>query len=81
MLDQGDKLSIYQLWRRLVRFQSTTPRWPLGYAGERHLLTAIRSFEELEAPKIGAEDNRVVRAALELVEDEQEPSRMSTAGA
>ena len=35
------------------------------------MLTAIRYFEELEAPKLGGEDERVLRAALELVDDEE----------
>ncbi len=36
---------------------------------DRPLLTATRYYEELEAPKLGAEDERVHRAALDLVED------------
>jgi alkylation response protein AidB-like acyl-CoA dehydrogenase len=37
---------------------------------ERRWLTAIRYYEELEEPKLGAEDERVHRAALELLQDE-----------
>jgi acyl-CoA dehydrogenase len=42
-----------------------------GGAGgdERRVLAAIRYFEELERPKLGAEDDRVRRATLELLED------------
>jgi alkylation response protein AidB-like acyl-CoA dehydrogenase len=40
---------------------------------DRRLLTATRYYEELEEPKLGAHDERVHRAALELLEDEQIP--------
>jgi alkylation response protein AidB-like acyl-CoA dehydrogenase len=36
----------------------------------RRLLTATRYYEEIEKPKLGSEDERVHRAALELLEDE-----------
>jgi alkylation response protein AidB-like acyl-CoA dehydrogenase len=44
---------------------------------DRRMLTATRYYEELEEPKLGAEDQRVCRAALELLEEEQvlEPNR------
>lgn len=38
---------------------------------DRRWLTAIRYYEELEPPKLGAEDERVQHAALELLEDEE----------
>ena len=40
---------------------------------ERRLLTATRYYEELEEPTLGAEDERVRQAALELLEDEPLP--------
>jgi alkylation response protein AidB-like acyl-CoA dehydrogenase len=46
---------------------------------ERRMLTAIRYYEELEEPKIGAEDERVCRAALELLDDDQAPETSRTA--
>ena len=44
----------------------------------RRLLTATRYYEELEKPTLGAEDERVHRAALELLEDEQAPEASRT---
>jgi len=45
----------------------------------RQELTAIRYYEELEEPHLGAEDAHVRRAALDLLEDEPLPSAISGA--
>ena len=42
---------------------------------DRRVLTATRYYEEIEEPKLGAEDGRVQRAAFELMEDEQSQKR------
>ncbi len=48
---------------------------------DRRMLTAIRYYEALEEPKLGAEDQRVCRAALELLDDEQVLESNRTTGA
>ena len=48
-------------------------------ADDRRMLTATRYYEELEEPRIGAEDERVRRAALELLDDDQTPETSRTA--
>ncbi len=42
---------------------------------DRYLLTALRYHEEIERPVLGKENSRVQAAALELIDDAQEPSR------
>jgi len=46
---------------------------------DRQVLTATRYYEEIEEPRLGAEDDRVQRAALELLEDEPLPTGNSDA--
>ena len=46
---------------------------------DRRVLIATRYHEEIEEPKLGAEDGRVQRAAFELMEDEQTPEASQTA--
>jgi hypothetical protein len=51
-----------------------------GYSAgdDRRVLTALRYYEEIEAPKLGAENSRVQYAASELLEDEQPDVRYTT---
>jgi hypothetical protein len=50
-------------------FMCETAAQSCSNGDDRRLLTATRYFEELEAPRIGAENQQVRRAVLELLED------------
>jgi len=52
-------------------FMCETAAQAYSIGDDRRLLTAIRYHEELEQPALGSEDERVRRAALHLLEDEQ----------